>query len=313
MNTIESAAVIGAGALGLLYADRIQSSIVEKCFFIAGPERAESINKSRFFVNDSECWFKAVIPDELNGGRAVKPDLIIVAVKNYSLHQILPILKAAVKDGTAVLSVLNGIDSEEIIEKELPEASVIRTVAVGMDAVKSGLKLNYTTPGKLIIGMPEHSRRTSVLSSAAEFLNTCGIATEIQDDILRSLWWKWMINIGVNQVSAVTGAKYGIFHSEREIQLLMEAAMRETVNVAIAFGVNLHEDDISGWYSILNTLGPDNKTSMLQDMEAGRRTEVDSFSGKLIELADKLGIDVPVNRTLYRIIKMKELVSGAVK
>ena len=117
-----------------------------------------------------------------------------------------------------------------------------------------------------------------------------------------------MINIGVNQVSAVTGARYGIFHTDRGIQLLMEAAMSETISVAGAMGIDLRDSDIPEWYNILYKLGAEGKTSMLQDIEAERKTEADFFSGKLIELADKHSVRVPVNETLYRIIKAKELI-----
>ena len=83
--------------------------------------------------------------------------------------------------------------------------------------------------------------------------------------------------------------------------------MQETIDVAKAAGVDLRDEDIPNWYAILNTLGADNKTSMLQDIEAERKTEAQWFSGHLIEIARQYGVNVPVNRTLYQIIKTKEL------
>ena len=236
-----------------------------------------------------------------------KPDLILVAVKNNHMDDIIEPVKALVSEGTIIISVLNGIDSEDILESHFPEAVIIPTVAVGMDAVKEGDKLNYTAPGKLMIGTRTNDKVDPALLRLASFFDTCGMAYEIPDDIQRTLWWKWMINIGVNQVSAVTGANYGVFHRNRNIQQLMEAAMQETINVAKAAGVDLRDDDIANWYPILNSLGADNKTSMLQDIEAERKTEAQWFSGKLIELAEKNGLSVPVNETLFRIIKTKEL------
>jgi 2-dehydropantoate 2-reductase len=176
-----------------------------------------------------------------------------------------------------------------------------------MDAVKVERDLSFTASGKLLIGSGDNNKNDQELIGLSSFLDYCEIAYEVPDDIQRSLWWKWMINIGVNQVSAVTGANYGVFHTDRNTQLLMEAAMQETIDVAKAAEVDLRDDDIPNWYPILNSLGADNKTSMLQDIEAERQTEAQWFGGRLIEIASQYGVDVPVNRTLFQIIKTKEL------
>ena len=99
-----------------------------------------------------------------------------------------------------------------------------------------------------------------------------------------------MINIGVNQISAVTGAYYGRFQQDLELRNLMDKAMKETILVARSSGVDLDNSDLQRWYPVLNSLGPEGKTSMLQDMEAGRQTEVESFAGELIRRASTLGL-----------------------
>ena len=82
--------------------------------------------------------------------------------------------------------------------------------------------------------------------------------------------------------------------------------MKEVITVAQKHGIKLEMNDINRWYQVLDTLGPKGKTSMLQDIEANRQTEVDSFSGDLIKFSDKHGVSVPVNDTLYRLIKTME-------
>ncbi len=86
----------------------------------------------------------------------------------------------------------------------------------------------------------------------------------------------------------------------------MEAAMQEVVNLAQAAKVNLAEQDIKNWYQYLFTLSPNGKTSMLQDLEAGRKTEVEMFGGKVVELGKTYGVPTPVNQTLLRIITVLE-------
>jgi 2-dehydropantoate 2-reductase len=102
------------------------------------------------------------------------------------------------------------------------------------------------------------------------------------------------------------GASYGVVQTSEHAQAIMESAMREVIAVAEAEQVNLVEKDIQEWYTFLHTLHPDGKTSMLQDIEAGRMTEVDIFAGKMIELGRRHGIPTPVNETLLHAIKVIE-------
>ena len=303
MNSIHSVAIIGAGALGMLYASTLKSAPETEVYFLAGGDRYEALKSGRFIINDLEDQIDVKSPAQLRE----KPDLVIVAVKNHHLEEIVPLLHAAIGADTVVTSVLNGIDSESFIEDRFPEATVFYTVALGMDAVRTANRLTYTTRGKVIIGTKNNDPQNPRLLAVGALLDRSGLTWEIPDDIHRAIWWKWMINIGVNQVSAVTGAPYGVFHADEHAQALMEAAMRETVVVAKAEGVDLREEDIENWYPILNRLGAEGKTSMLQDMEEHRRTEAPSFGGRLIELAARHGIPVPVNETLVRILAIREL------
>jgi 2-dehydropantoate 2-reductase len=307
MNRIKSVAIIGAGALGLLYAGPMRQKLGERCYFLADGSRYDRIKDGHFTINGKTEQFNVVSVDALTERLVEKPGLILVAVKNHHLNDIRKLLDAAVSDDTIIISILNGIDSEAFLEDHCPQAAVISCVAVGMDAVKENRVLSFTAFGRLIVGSTDNDKNNPALRRLATFLDYCEIAYEIPADIQRALWWKLMINIGMNQVSAVTGAHYGIFHTDRNTQLLMEAAMQETVDVAKAAGVDLRDEDIPNLYAILNTLGADNKTSMLQDIEAERKTEAQWFSGLLIEIADQHGVDVPVNRALFQIIKIKEL------
>ncbi|NIQ38072.1 MAG: hypothetical protein GTN81_05735 [Proteobacteria bacterium] len=113
----------------------------------------------------------------------------------------------------------------------------------------------------------------------------------------------WIANVGINQVSAILGVPYGVFQRSPEARELMESAMREAMNIAKAVKVDLIEEDIRNWYSFLMQLSPEGKTSMVQDVEAKRKTEVEMFAGKVIELGERYGIQTPVNETLFRTIK----------
>ncbi|QEN09578.1 ketopantoate reductase family protein [Oceanispirochaeta crateris] len=250
MNTIQSAAVLGAGALGLLYMQSIQNKLGESAYFLAGSERLESLIKTEYKINSQSIRFHARNPlqEDLN------PELILVAVKNHHLESILPLLKAASGPSTIIISVLNGISSERILEEALPASTVLYAAALGMDAVKTGPDLTFSVKGKVLLGSRSNNK-TEELTKAKEFLDSCGIMNETPQDIHRELWYKWMINIGVNQLSAVTGAGYGLFQKDPFLRKMMDEAMTETIEVAKAEGVDLTEADIKRWHSLLATLG----------------------------------------------------------
>jgi len=302
MKPIETAYIVGAGALGLLYMPALNRALGENCRFLAGDDRFESLRGREFRINGETHRFPVSRAADLAG----KADLILVAVKNMHLEAIAPLLRKAAGPGTILVSVLNGIDSEAFLKGCCPESTVLTCAVLGMDAVKEGNSLSYTREGKFLMGAEDGERDGPALAAFTDLLERAGLAYTVPEDIQRELWYKWMINMGINQVSAVTGAVYREFQKEEEAFDLMKEAMEETIRVARKAGVDLKEEDHASWRKVLHSLGPGGKTSMLQDMEAGRRTEVDYFAGRLIALGAALGVETPVNRTLYRIIKTRE-------
>lgn len=115
-----------------------------------------------------------------------------------------------------------------------------------------------------------------------------------------------MVNVGVNQASAVLKASYGIFQTSDEARNLMVMLMEEVVTLAQHRGINLQVSDIDQWVEVLSALSPTGKTSMLQDMEAGRKTEVEIFAGSVVAMGRQAGIPTPINNTLFHLIRVME-------
>ena len=115
-----------------------------------------------------------------------------------------------------------------------------------------------------------------------------------------------MMNVGINQTSAILRAPYGVYQKTGEARELMLQAAREVIPISRKEGINLTEEDLTRIPGIIDEMAPDGKTSMLQDVEAGRKTEVELFSGTVIELGKKHGIPTPVNEVLYRMIRVIE-------
>lgn len=124
--------------------------------------------------------------------------------------------------------------------------------------------------------------------------------------MIRELWLKLMLNVGVNQVTALLRCTYGAIKNSRTVRKLVTEAMYEAVAVSKAENIDLDKNDINNCVEIICSLTPTGKTSMLQDVEAQRKTEVEAFGGTICSLAEKHNIDVPVNKALVKFITALE-------
>jgi 2-dehydropantoate 2-reductase len=122
--------------------------------------------------------------------------------------------------------------------------------------------------------------------------------------MLRALWTKFMLNVGVNQVSALLKAPYGVFQQSRHARELMVLAAREVVALAQTKGIDIQEADVDYFVATINRLHPESKNSMLQDLEAGRPTEVEAFAGTVLALGQQYQVPTPVSEVLYNALFM---------
>ena len=302
ITPIKTIAVIGAGAMGAAYAS-IFYEIDKNCIsLVAKGNRYKRLKEKGLLVNNKHYFFNLISPEE----KFPPSDLIIAAVKHHHLKDAIRDISNRVGENTLLLSILNGIESEDLIATVYGADKVLYSIAVGIDAVRKENSITFSQQGKIFFGEAKNTHLTERVLRVQSLFDRAGIIYETPEDMIRTLWWKFMINVGINQVSAALGAPFSVFHSSQEARALMESAMREVIAIAQAEEINLSEKDIENWNSFLFTLSPQGKTSMLQDVEAKRKTEVEIFAGKVIELGKKHGISTPVNQTLYRLIKVIE-------
>lgn len=300
--SIHTITVIGSGAVGAAYAS-IFYDMDRKCIsFIAGGERFERLCREGLIVNGKHYAIPVLQPED----RSPPADLLIVAVKHHDLDNAIQDMEHRIGDGTTILSVMNGIESEERIGAVYGMDKVLYAVSVGIDAVRMGNRVGYSHQGRVLFGEARNPSLTGRVKRIQALFDRAGITYETPPDMIRTLWWKFMINVGINQASAALRAPYAVFQTSPEAKRLMESAMREVIMVAGKVGVHLSDVDIDNWRTILAGLNPDGKTSMLQDVEARRKTEVEMFAGKVIELGRLHDVPTPVNEELYDIIKKIE-------
>ncbi|WP_119070297.1 ketopantoate reductase family protein [Aggregatilinea lenta] len=301
MKAPGTVSILGAGAMGAAYASRFYAMDPASVSVVAQGERYERLQRDGLTVNGKHYDIPVLAPDDT----APPSDLVLVALKHHDLLTSLDLLQNRVGPNTVIVSVMNGLDSEAIIRAAYGDC-VLNAISVGIDAQRQGNVINFSKIGKVVFGeannkvLSDRVRRVQVLFEQAS------IPYETPVDMIRQLWWKFMINVGINQASAVLRAPYGVFHTSQHAQAIMEAAMREVIAVAQASHVNLVADDLNNWYPIMRSLHPQGRTSMLQDIEAGRKTEVDIFAGKMVALGRQTGVPTPVNELLLHAIKVIE-------
>jgi 2-dehydropantoate 2-reductase len=302
MSSYEKICVIGAGAMGAAYASLFYDMDRNCISLVAKGERYDRLKKKGLTVNGKSYLLPVIGP----GDDGPPADLVIVAVKNHHLPQAIQDMRPVVGKNTLFLSVMNGIDSEEQIGAVYDMEKVLYAVVVGIDAVREGNTVSFSKQGKLFFGEATNRSLTQRVKDLQSLFDRAGIVHETPEDMIRTLWWKFMINVGMNQVSAVLRSPYSVFHKFPEARELMEAAMIEAITIARAMNVHLEEKDIQDFYPFLSAMSPEGKTSMVQDVEAGRKTEVEMFAGKVNALGERLGIETPVNQTLFRFLKVVE-------
>jgi 2-dehydropantoate 2-reductase len=304
-KSIQSVGIVGRGALGILYGVRFHHNLnVKNLVFIADEARVKRYATTPVTANGIPYTFQY-----RSKRNPVILDTILVAVKGNDLADAIDEMRPFVGPDTILVSVLNGISSEEALSVAFGEEHLLYAVAAGMDAVREGNALTFQNEGVLSFGEKDGAH-TSKAEVFRELLETSGIPHEMRKDILRFQYSKLMLNTGINQVIAVHESDYGLVQKEGAPKEQMLAAMREVIAVANAEGVDLNEKDIAEWEPVIAALNPRGKPSMRQDLEQGRATEVELFAGTVRKLGRTHGIPTPVNDDLYDAIKAMEQTSN---
>ena len=286
--------LLGVGAVGGALLCRKPEN-TEHIFVMVSGERKERMKRDGIFFNDRQ-YFPQIWQ------QTTAPDYLLIAVKNPQLEEAIIQIKEMIGAQTVLVPLMNGISAAEILRERFPQNPVV-TAAVYVDAQKRGSRITCTGSYVVEIGDAE----PFVLEETAALLESFGISGRICEDMRRKQWKKWMVNIGSNQVSAILRATYGEISRTPEAKALILAAMEEVVAVAQAAGVRLYQEDAVHTVERIPTWGEYGKSSMLQDVEAERKTEVEVFSGTLMEIAARYGVQTPVNQTLYWLLRATEM------
>ena len=305
---IQKVSVIGLGALGILFGEQMCKTMPKEDFcIVADQERIDRYTRDGIYYNGKKCDFRY----EISGKILHHPDdLIIVGVKFNGLETAIDAIRNRVGKKTLILSLLNGICSEEILSETFGSNKVIPCVAQGMSAVREGTHLTCENAGQIVFGEIESGVISERVQCVSDFFRKTGVPHSVHTDMMHHMWGKLMANVGVNQTVAVYHGTYKIIKKPGEVRDMLIGSMREVMAVSNGEGINLTEEDLNYWIDILDGLDDTGKPSLCQDIEAERMTEVDLFAGTILRLGKKYGIPTPINQYYYDEINKMEAAYG---
>lgn len=292
--------IIGCGAVGALYGLRLHNLLgTEHVCFAMDTDRKKRYEETGLLINNERSSFRYVTHDELQVS-----DLVIIATKNHHLEEAISLIQGAVGPSTALLSLLNGIDSEKRLAEEFGQEHVLYGFAVGLNSTHIGNTITYTKEGKIVLG--EHDNQDSErLQKICSLFEKAGIAYTVPEDIHVEQWNKFMLNTTYNTLSSLLEATYGDL-DQAPIWMLAQQISKEVQAVARRENVILPDELIEKNHAIITSLGFEGKTSMCQDLQAKRPTENSWFCKTVIRLGEKHQIPTPTCRILSALVEAKE-------
>ena len=310
---IKKVLICGLGAVGLTYAYKLKNVCELK--ILADEKRVERYKNNPPIFNGEVVKLDYITPKTavdctgiatLVKGMMEGFDLIIIATKNDGLDSAIEYIKNFVGKNTIIISLLNGITSEERIAEVYGRDKVLHSYFIGHSCMRDGNKVIQDGVQTIVYGSPYEQNREKV-EILKNFFEKNNIGYSNPEDIIHSQWLKYTFNTYVNQLSAVTRLTFGeMLKMGQQFEDMARNVIKEVILIAQKEGVNHPETLEKEALDCLKMMIPEGKTSMLQDIEAGRKTEVEIFSGEIIKRGKKYGISTPFNLDLYNKIKALE-------
>jgi 2-dehydropantoate 2-reductase len=295
-------AAMGAGGVGGYFGARLQQAGHEVTFFARG-RHLQALQKDGLTIESAHgnARLKVRVLEDPRDAKIV--DVVLFAVKLWDTETAAERLRPVVGKDTVIIPFQNGVESIERLRKFFPEKSVMGGSAyIGTRIKAPGVIEHSGQMARLQFGPVLQSQ----LASAQSFLEACragGIQAEVPDDIVRANWEKFVFLVGLSSATAVARAPLGVVRSDPDLRWLFEQAMRETWRLGRARGVALPEDYVESRMKFADGLHADMKASLLHDLENRGRLEAPWLCGAVARMATELGIEAPVNRSVYAALK----------
>ena len=296
---IQKVAVLGAGAVGSYVIWGLSQRKDIRLGVVAEGERAEKLKKG-CLINDITYYPEVWTPEEAEGA-----DLLVVSVKYGALTEALEIIRTVTGENTIVMSLMNGVDSEERIAEKVGEDHVLYSlIKVASHKEGEGFYFDPEATIGIVFGEKAAPYRSEHVQAVEELFDGTGMHYRVTEHIQEEIWSKFRLNICHNLPQAMLGAGVGCYQDSTHMQAIRDGLRKEVEAVAAAKGIDMNKADESSKRG--SAVPPTARYSTLQDLDAGRHTEIDMFSGAMMRMGRELGIPVPYNEFTYHMIKALE-------
>lgn len=297
---IKKVAVLGAGAVGSYVIWGLSGKKTVELGVIAEGARAERLKRDGCSINGAVYRPHVWTPRE-----ASSADLLVVSLKYGMLPGALDSIKAAVGENTIVMSLMNGVDSEEIIAEKVGERHILYSlIKVASRRGNDGCHFDPETTIGIVFGETKAPFASERVRAVEELFAGTGIHYRSTEFIREEIWSKFRLNVCNNLPQAILGAGVGCYQDSAHMKVISDGLRSELEAVAAAKGIDMSKADPSA--AIGSAVPPSARYSTLQDLDAGRHTEIDMFSGALVRMGKELGIPTPYNEYTYHMIKALE-------
>lgn len=296
-------AVIGAGGVGGYFGAKLASGGHEVAFVARGAHLAAMREHGlRVESAGGDIVLRDVIATD-DPASLPPVDVVMFCVKLWDVGQVAAQVAPLVARGGVVIPFQNGVDSADVLMRALGASRVLGGVAYIAASMRSpGVIEHVGSMARLRVGAFDRA----LADRAHAFVDACRAArvdAEVAPDIRRALWEKFVLLAALSGVTCLARQPVGNVRADPDLLATFAAAMRETVAVASAQGISLASDFVTGQLRVFDGLPPEMRSSMLNDLVAGRRLEAQWLCGRVAELAAQNGIAAPVNATIYAGLK----------
>jgi 2-dehydropantoate 2-reductase len=306
--------VVGAGAMGSIFGAAFTVAGNETWLIDSNPATLDAIRTRGIVVErrdgkvDRYSIPATDRPTEIPHGL----DLVVFQVKGFATASAAKLVEPAVNEKTIVLTLQNGLGNEEVLREVFPRNPILIGNSLHSSLLMGPGRVHHTGVRPTYIG-PTNKDVVSAADRTGAALKGSGFEVCIlsEDAIRHQIWAKFVTNCGSLATSALTGLACDAFNEQDDLLELSDALVRETCAIAVAAGYLLDVDDrIALSRDLYRTSG--GKPSMLQDIEAGRRTEIDTINGAAVKYADKYAVPAPLNRSMVALVRGREVALGVV-
>jgi 2-dehydropantoate 2-reductase len=293
--------VIGAGAMGSLFGGIMAESGHDVRLLDIWEEHVNAINENGLSIEYEGKTRNIPVKAFAGPDNIPESELVILFVKSPQTAEAAKTAPALISDKGFILTLQNGMGNADIIGDIAGKDRVIAgTTSHGATLLGPG-RIRHAGVGKTIVGLwgggdPKY------VDHIVEAMSKAGITTIYDADIKKIIWEKLLVNVGINAITALTGIRNGQILDMEVTRKLSENAVMEAMKVAGALGIKVREDAAEYTLEIAEATAG-NRSSMGQDVDNHRITEIAAINGAVVAAAGKLGISVPVNTTLMALVE----------